>query len=246
VAKTPRSWRGARTPSGLKRARQSERRHRILEPRRSRAKTLVKKALTVALTKPEGVDPQAVLSEAISALDRAAKVGAIHPNAAARRKSRLVRKVNAALAGLPVTTAAKKAKGGSAAARATKARIAASRAAKAKGAQTAAEKARTALARSAREARTSDSAGSSPATSAAPSPAPSSSATVGGPRRQSRTASTAGKAAGAGGSPGRTGSKATGTGSKATGQPASRPPSTTASGRRRRGGAADGGETAGE
>ena len=41
----------------------------------------------------------AALAEALSALDRAAKAGAIHPNAAARRKSRLTRKVNAALGG---------------------------------------------------------------------------------------------------------------------------------------------------
>ena len=99
MAKTPRTWTGARSPSGLKRVRTAERRHAILGPRRNAAKTLVKNALTAAIAPTEGVDTQAALTEAISALDRAAKVGAIHPNAAARRKSRLVRKVNAAVGG---------------------------------------------------------------------------------------------------------------------------------------------------
>lgn len=154
MAKTPRKWSGARTPSALKRVRASRRRHAILQPRRSAAKTLVKKALTIAVTKPEGADPMAALSEAMSALDRAAKVGAIHPNAAARRKSRLARKVNAALAGEAVQTAARATKttGAAAAAKAAKARIAASKAAKGKTAQTAAEKARVALSKSARAA----------------------------------------------------------------------------------------------
>ena len=39
------------------------------------------------------------LSAALSALDRAAKRGAIHANQAARRKSRLTRRINAALGG---------------------------------------------------------------------------------------------------------------------------------------------------
>ena len=48
MARTPRKWQGARNPSGLKRVRQAERRHAILQPRRSAAKTLVAKAVTVA------------------------------------------------------------------------------------------------------------------------------------------------------------------------------------------------------
>ena len=152
MAKTPRKWSGARTPSALKRVRASRRRHAILQPRRSAAKTLVKKALTVAVTQPEGADPMAALADAMSALDRAAKVGAIHPNAAARRKSRLARKVNAALAGAAVQTAARvtKTTGTAAAAKAAKARIAAAKATRSKGAQTAAEKARMALSKSTR------------------------------------------------------------------------------------------------
>src|ERR1700693_5844326 len=125
LARTPRKWQGARTPPGLKRARQAERRHATLQPRRSAAKTLVAKAVTVATAQPEGVDVAATLAEAVSALDRAAKTGAIHPNAAARRKSRLAKKVNAAMAGVTVVSAGHVAKttGKAAAVKAAKARI---------------------------------------------------------------------------------------------------------------------------
>ena len=152
MARTPRKWQGARTPSGLKRVRQAERRRAILQPRRSAAKTLVAKALTTATAEPESADVFTSLSEAISALDRAAKAGAIHPNAAARRKSRLARKVNAAVGGSTVVTAGHVAKstGKAAAVKAAKARIAAGKAVKAKGAQTAAGKARAALSKSTR------------------------------------------------------------------------------------------------
>ena len=145
MAKTPRTWTGARTPSGLKRVRQAERRREVLQPRRSAAKTYVAKALTAAAAPAESnIDPVAALAEALSALDRAAKVGAIHPNAAARRKSRLTLKVNAALGGERVATGGRvvKTTGKAAAAKAAKARIAAGKAGKAKGAQTAAGKAR--------------------------------------------------------------------------------------------------------
>ena len=157
MAKTPRSWTGARTPSGLKRVRQAERRRDILQPRRTAAKTLVAKAIRVATQPTDGQDPQAALIEALSALDRAAKVGAIHPNAAARRKSRLTIKINDALGGFAVQPSARAAKTTSKAqaAKAAKARIAAGRADKAKGAQTAAGKARAALTKTTRsEAKT--------------------------------------------------------------------------------------------
>ena len=55
LAKTPRTWTGARTPSGLKRVRQAERRRDILQPRRSAAKTYVANALSVAT---HGADPR--------------------------------------------------------------------------------------------------------------------------------------------------------------------------------------------
>src|SRR4029079_17077315 len=153
LPKTPRTWTGARTPSGLKRVRQAQSRHDILQPRRTAAKTFVAKALLAAAQPTAStIDPVAALAEALSALDRAAKVGAIHPNAAARRKSRLTRKVNDALGGAQVTTGGRvvKTTGKAAAAKAAKARIAAGKAGKAKGAQTAAGKARAALSKTAR------------------------------------------------------------------------------------------------
>jgi DNA-binding protein HU-beta len=152
LAKTPRTWSGARTPSGLKRVRQAARRHDVLGPRRTAAKTYVSKALAVATAPADGADPVAALAEALSALDRAAKAGAIHPNAAARRKSRLTRKVNAALGGDTAHTSGRVTKqtGKAAAQKAAKARIAAGKSAKAKGAQTAAGKARAALSKTAR------------------------------------------------------------------------------------------------
>lgn len=150
MARTPRKWTGARSPSGLKRVRSSERRHDVLGPRRTAAKTLVRSAVEVA-TNPRDLDPQASLAEAMSALDRAAKAGAIHPNAAARRKSRLALKVNDLLAGTAVVARGKAKNVGKAQAqKQAKARIAAGKAGKAKGAQTAAGKARAALSRTSR------------------------------------------------------------------------------------------------
>jgi ribosomal protein S20 len=152
LPKTARTWTGARTPSGLKRVRQAEARREVLQPRRSAAKTLVAKALRVSAQPNNGSDANVALLEALSALDRAAKSGAIHPNAAARRKSRLTRHVNQALGGVTARTGAYAAKTTSKAqaAKAARARIAASKADKAKGAQTAAGKARAALTKTTR------------------------------------------------------------------------------------------------
>jgi ribosomal protein S20 len=172
LARTPRKWTGARSPSGLKRVRSSEARHEVLGPRRAAAKTLVRRAVDVA-TSPGDQDPQATLAEAMSALDRAAKTGAIHKNAAARRKSRLALKVNDLLAGTTIIARGKaKSVGKAAAQKAAKARIAAGKAGKAKGAQTAAGKARAALSKTTRaeaasEAAAATSAPSRPAKTAA-------------------------------------------------------------------------------
>ena len=176
MAKTPRTWTGARTPSGLKRVRQAESRRAVLQPRRSAAKTYVAKALTAAaLPVDETNDPTVALLEALSALDRAAKAGAIHPNAAARRKSRLTRKVNAALGGAQLQSSAQATKvvGKAAAAKAAKARIAAGKAGKAKGAQTAAGKARAALSKTTRaEAAAAKAAAEASAASTTTAPKP--------------------------------------------------------------------------
>ena len=152
MAKTPRTWTGARTPSGLKRVRQAERRRDILQPRRSAAKTYVATALSVATHDADPEVAAKALADAHAALDRAAKVGAIHPNAAARRKSRLTIKFNAATGGAAVQTSKSVVKTTSKAQaqKAAKTRIALGKANKAKGAQTAAGKARAAVSKSAR------------------------------------------------------------------------------------------------
>ncbi len=198
MARTPRKWQGARTPSGLKRVRQAERRHAILQPRRSAAKTLVAKALTTATVDPTSAAVATSLSEAISALDRAAKAGAIHPNAAARRKSRLARKVNAAVGGAAVVSLGHVAKstGKAAAVKAAKARIAAGKAVKAKGAQTAAGKARAALSKSTRAdtahaAATAEAAAATTTTTKAPAKSPAKAAAK--PAAKAATKTTAAK-----------------------------------------------------
>lgn len=154
MAHSSRGWTGARTPQALKRVRQAARRHDILQPRRSAAKTLITKAVSVAQD-GDAEAARTALIQALSALDRAAKVGAIHRNAADRRKSRLTLKLNAVLGGDVELTGARSARqtGKLATAKAAKSRIAAGKAVKAKGEQTAAGKARAALSRSTRESQ---------------------------------------------------------------------------------------------
>jgi ribosomal protein S20 len=161
LAHSSRTWSGARTPSALKRVRQSHRRNAILQPRRTAAKTQIKNALAAAASGDAEATRKAV-AEAASALDLAAKSGAIHKNNAARRKARLMHRANAALGGqsLAGNKAPQRQMSKAAATKAAKARIAASKASKAKGEQTAAGKARAALSKSARssEAKTTDTA----------------------------------------------------------------------------------------
>ena len=170
MAHSPRGWTGARTPQAIKRVRQAETRRLINQPRRTAAKTLAAKALVSAGNgSPE--DAQLALARAVSALDRAAKAGVIHPNAASRRKSRLTLKFNASLGGEALATGAKATRttGKTAAAKQARARIAAGKAVKAKGAQTAAGKARAALARTTREAGTTAPAAEETAATTTPS-----------------------------------------------------------------------------
>ncbi len=172
MAKTPRGWTGARTPSAIKRVRQAERRRAINQPRKSAAKTFAANAVRVASGAAEG-DTATALAEAMSALDKAAKVGAIHPNNAARRKSRLVLKLNALADGTAVKTTARatKSTGTAAAVKAARTRIATAKATKAKGPQTAAGKAKAALSKTAR-------AEAAPAAAAAAAPKPAAKAPV--------------------------------------------------------------------
>jgi small subunit ribosomal protein S20 len=63
---------------------------------KSAIKTRVKKTLAVASTDPDKAI--SYLRQAISEIDRAVKKGVIHRNNAARRKSRLMAKLNKLLA----------------------------------------------------------------------------------------------------------------------------------------------------
>jgi small subunit ribosomal protein S20 len=83
----------ANTKSALKRIRTSENRHARNTSYNARLKTMVKKAeQTIA----SGTLDQKAIITALSTLDKAATKGVIHRNNAARRKSRLMKKLNAA------------------------------------------------------------------------------------------------------------------------------------------------------
>ncbi len=68
-----------------------ERRLRNLATR-SRIKTMVKK--TKAAIGAQADNVTALVSETVSIVDKAAKRGIIHPNAAARRKSRIMKRAS--------------------------------------------------------------------------------------------------------------------------------------------------------
>ena len=80
-----------------KEAGNSEKRQMRNRAVRSRAKTFITRAEKLVFT-GEMESAQAAVAESISALDRAAEKGIIHPNNAARRKSRLMKKLNQAQA----------------------------------------------------------------------------------------------------------------------------------------------------
>ena len=83
--------------SAQRSARAKDRRAERNKPIRSAVKTYVTRARKLI----EGDDldaAQQAVKQATQALDRAAQKGTIHPNNAARRKSRLMKKLNGALA----------------------------------------------------------------------------------------------------------------------------------------------------
>jgi len=83
----------ANTKSAIKAVRQSERKR--VRNRRvvSSTRTYVKKVRT-ALDAGDADQARVALQQAVSALDKAAQKGIINKNAAARRKSRLMRQLN--------------------------------------------------------------------------------------------------------------------------------------------------------
>jgi len=85
----------ANTKSAIKRIRSSERKRQRNQVYRSRARTYIKQ--TRALVGEGRLDEaRETAQKAISTLDKAAIKGIIHPNNAARRKSRLMRMIAAA------------------------------------------------------------------------------------------------------------------------------------------------------
>jgi small subunit ribosomal protein S20 len=82
--------------SARKRARQNEVRAERNKPFRSRAAHAVREAREAIAAGDD--DAGALVREAQAALDRAARRLVIHPNAAARRKSRLAQRLKAAQA----------------------------------------------------------------------------------------------------------------------------------------------------
>ena len=85
----------ANLKSAIKQIRASERRRKVNQMHRSRARTQVKQT-RLMIEDGELVEAEAMLSQASSALDKAAKKGALHPNTAARRKSRLMKALSRA------------------------------------------------------------------------------------------------------------------------------------------------------
>lgn len=89
--------------SAAKRARQAEKRRVYNKARKSEIKTRMKKVLEALDTLKKKQDAQAeevipiekLIADAYSAIDKAVKVGTLHRNTGARRKSRLARRKKA-------------------------------------------------------------------------------------------------------------------------------------------------------
>lgn len=84
----------ANTKSALKMIRVAQRKRARNRPVRSAVKTFISRAEKIIGRQDQAAAGAAVI-QAISALDKAAEKGIIHPNNAARRKSRLMKKLNA-------------------------------------------------------------------------------------------------------------------------------------------------------
>ena len=87
----------ANTRSAIKRVRSSQRRAQHNQVTRSTARTYVRKARQL-IAQGSVAEAEAVVVQAVSALDKAAEKGVIHRNNAARHTSRLVKMLNQAKA----------------------------------------------------------------------------------------------------------------------------------------------------
>lgn len=98
----------ANTKSAQKRIRANERKHLRNQMYRSRVKTLIRKAEQLIFA---GDASEEAVREAVSTLDKAAVKGIIHKNNAARRKSRLMKKLAHFKPAPPTTKASRKGSG---------------------------------------------------------------------------------------------------------------------------------------
>jgi small subunit ribosomal protein S20 len=98
----------ANTKSAEKRIRSNERKRVRNQMYRSRVKTMIRKAEQLIFGGQPGED---AVREAISTLDKAAGKGIIHKNNAARRKSRLMKKLNTYVPPVAAAKTTKKASG---------------------------------------------------------------------------------------------------------------------------------------
>jgi small subunit ribosomal protein S20 len=96
----------AHSLSAKKRIRQSIKRRARNRARKDQIKEAVK-GFTTAVTAGKVDDAQAALNKVVQRLDRVATKGTIHKNAAARKRSRLTKRLNALRAGGKGTQAAK-------------------------------------------------------------------------------------------------------------------------------------------
>lgn len=87
----------ANVKSAIKGIRVSERKKNYNKPVRTGVKTRIAKAERLVVLR-DIESARAAIVDASSALDKAALKGVIHANAAARHKSRLMKKLNAAMA----------------------------------------------------------------------------------------------------------------------------------------------------
>ena len=85
----------ANTQSAIKRIRRSERRRRINQIHRSRARTYVKRT-RMLIDAGQLEEAEVAAQHAVSSLDKAAQKGIIHKNKAARSKSRLLKRLSQA------------------------------------------------------------------------------------------------------------------------------------------------------
>ena len=84
----------ANTASAIKRIRSNERKRLYNKMVRTRTRTALRSARETLTDSSSDVARKQVM-EAVSSLDRAAQKGVIHKNNAARRKGRLMKKLNA-------------------------------------------------------------------------------------------------------------------------------------------------------